>query len=64
MDENYYNTLGRNFNKELIDPNVNRFQLALSEVFINHLTNFLKEINSYWDVTTFSHIGTKLLEIK
>lgn len=64
LDENYYNTLGRNFNKELIDPNVNRFQLALSEVFINHLTNFLIEINSYWDVTTFSHIGTKLLEIK
>ena len=53
--------LGRNFNKELIDPNVNRFQLALSEVFINHLTHFLKEINSYWDVTTFSNIGTKLL---
>ena len=63
LRKEYYDEIGNNFNKEIKDSYTNRFKLALSELFINHLTNFLYTNNSYWDVITFENIKTKLLTI-
>lgn len=63
LKKEYYDNLGNNFNNEIKNSYTDRFKLALSELFINHLTNFLYTNNSYWDVKTFENIKTKLLTI-
>lgn len=61
LDDNYYNHLGNQFNKELVNKTTTRTICGLGEILINYLTHFLKPINSKWDVHHFKEINSEIL---
>lgn len=61
LDKNYYNNLGNIFNQQISDKNTTRTICGLGEIFINHLTHFLKKINSKWDLFHFHNVNIKIL---
>ena len=61
LEKEYYDNLGKKYAIDILDKNNNmKKSLHLSEIIINHLTNFLVENNSNFDTYTFQKYTRRL----